>query len=293
MRLSRRLFLSSSAAFAATRGYAQPVPTKARQMIFSNPPPTHDLSFDDITIDGHGYRVFRAMPRATVPKGGWPSIWMLDGNAVFERLQPQDLARHPMLAVIGIGYQTEFLFDGAARALDYTPPSDVAEPRDAERGRETGGAARFQARLLGALHAAAMRDGAPLDDNRKTLWGHSYGGLFTLYTLLTRPQAFQRYVPVSPSVGFGGGAVLKLLADAPSLHGPAQTDLLLMLGDHETRRDQPAPAVPKPNPKTLELAQTLALRAHLSVELRVLKGLGHGQTFAASFGPALDLAARI
>src|SRR3546814_8321170 len=52
----------------------------------------------------------------------------------------------------------------------------------------------------------------PVDARRQTLFGHSYGGLFTLYTLFTKPQAFQGYVAASPSIWWYQGYVERTLA---------------------------------------------------------------------------------
>ena len=39
-----------------------------------------------------------------------------------------------------------------------------------------------------------------MDPARRVLTGHSLAGLFTLWTLLTRPQSFAAYVALSPSL---------------------------------------------------------------------------------------------
>ena len=54
-------------------------------------------------------------------------------------------------------------------------------------------------REAGVLRAAA-EDGLRVDPSRRTLWGHSFGGLFTLYALLARPGSFARYAAISPSI---------------------------------------------------------------------------------------------
>ena len=287
--MSRRLFLSALACAAAgpEGARAQPRPTTPSYALFDAAPATHRLSRHDLTLGDRPYRVFRAIPAGMPPAGGWPSIWMLDGNAVFNRLAPAALARHPGLAVIGIGTPTPLEFDSAARTLDYTPASagPSADPR--QPGRATGGDAAFRARLIGPLRALT-EEGAALDPGARTLWGHSYGGLFTLATLFETPDAFRRYAPVSPSVGYGGSALLRLeAAAAPVTKPPAE--VLLMLGDAEAR-DAAAPRGPAPG--TMALAARLARRPDLTVATEVFPGLSHGATLAASLAPALAFAAR-
>ena len=256
--------------------------------LFDDPPATHALSRHDMTVDGRGYRLFMAVPRAEAPAAGWPSLWMLDGNAAFDRLTADDLARRPGLAVIGIGYPVDLVFETDARALDYTPASLVPDP-EGGRGRATGGADAFRARLTGPLRRAA-EDRAPLDPARRVLWGHSYGGLFALHCLLTQPDAFAGWAPVSPSTGFGGGALKGMTDGAPRL-ADRIAPVRIMLGDSEHRHGTEAPATPRPAPETMALAETLGDRPDLDVTVTVFEGLGHGQTFTASFAPALDLAA--
>lgn len=254
--------------------------------IFDAQPETHTLSRHDITVDGRGYRLFLALPKGEAPGTGWPSIWMLDGNSVFDRMSREDLIQNPGLAVIGVGYPVDQIFDMDARTLDYTPKSLIPNP---EKGRNlpTGGADAFRARLIGPIREeveAKIR----LDPNRRTIWGHSYGGVFALYCLLTVPEAFTSWVAASPSSGFGGSVLGHLAPDSPPLERVAPVHILL--GDKEHRRGTAVPVHPRPSPETMALAEVLRARQDLDLQVTVLKGYEHGQTFAASFAPAMKLA---
>lgn len=258
--------------------------------LFKDPPRSHRLSRHDLVLDGRGYRLFMAIPDAAPPAGGWPSLWMLDGNSAFDRLSAGDLARHPGLAVIGIGYQVLQAFDTTARALDYTPASLIPDP-EGGRGRPTGGADAFRARLTGPIRNL-IEERAALDPAGRVLWGHSYGGLFTLHCLLSEPLAFAGWAAVSPSSGFGGGVLRHMLPDAPHLPAGRVASLRIMLGDAEHRRGTTPPATPRPSPETMAVAGLLGQRKDLEVQVTVLAGLGHGQTFAASFAQSMALAAQ-
>lgn len=82
------------------------------------------------------------------------------------------------------------------RTRDMTPPTQ--EPRFAERMPTNGGAAGFRAFIADEL--------VPwLDENYRTrpyriLVGHSFGGLFAIDFLVTRPDVFNGYIAISPSL---------------------------------------------------------------------------------------------
>ncbi|RJL16605.1 alpha/beta hydrolase [Paracoccus siganidrum] len=289
--LTRRRLLAGAAALTALSGQSRPTPGIATWPLLDAPPATHRTSRLDVTLDGRGYRLFRALPSGPVPAGGWPSIWMLDGNAAFNRLTADQLSRQPGLAVIALGHQVETEIAAEDRTLDYTPAplNGAVEPR--ARGRATGGDDAFRDRLAGPLMQAAA-DGAMLNPARRSLWGHSFGGLFTLSTLFRRPDLFRGYVPVSPSTGFGGGALARIEAAAVPL-ADGRAEVLVMLGDQEHRRSTDAPVAPRPSPQTLALAKRLEARPDLKLRVSVLEGLTHGATFRASLGPALAWAAAV
>src|SRR3546814_4979184 len=46
-----------------------------------------------------------------------------------------------------------------------------------------------------------------INPDRQALFGHSFGGLFALYALYTRPQAFHSIVAASPSLELDGGVL--------------------------------------------------------------------------------------
>ncbi|WP_353474464.1 alpha/beta hydrolase-fold protein [Salipiger sp. H15] len=288
----RRRFLTTLAALAlcpALPAQAQRQPAPAAFPLFDAPPDSHEITRFDIGADGLAYRLFLARPRGAAPAGGWPSLWMLDGNAAFSRLEPALLAAHPGLAVIGIGYPVEEAFDGAARARDYTPVPLETPEHGRGRDWQFGGQEAFRARLLGPI-AAALAERLPLDHARRSLWGHSYGGVFVLATLLSDPGAFRAYMPISPSTGFGGGALQAMEAGARRL-ATGRAEVLVMLGDREHRSGTPEPVAPRPNPETVEMAARLGARGDLDLRLEVLEGLGHGATLPASLARCLALAA--
>lgn len=293
MILTRRKMMTASLTIGlgavALPGRGQPVIGPVSYPLFDMPPESHSLSRLEVATEAGPYRLFLAAPRGQAPAKGWRSLWMLDGNSAFSRLSAELLAAYPDVAVIGVGYPVGEGFDTERRALDYTPATAGASADPRHPDRQTGGDSAFRAALTGSIRQAVEAK-LPLDPARRTLWGHSYGGLFTLSTLFAAPETFRCWVPVSPSTGFGEGALFVAERTARRVPGGI-APVHVLLGDQEHRGDMPAPILPTPAPQTMALVERLRERPDLSVNMTVLEGLGHGATFAASFSAAFAVGA--
>src|SRR5690606_7923705 len=167
------------------------------------------------SVDGkRHYRIDISIPRTPAPKAGYAVLYMLDGNAAMGTLGSDDLAAlsktHPPV-LVAIGYDVPTRHDTVSRAYDYTPPvykdgKRVAEP--VVRGRVGGGADVFLQFITSQIKPL-VRTRASIDPEREYLWGHSYGGLFTLYTLFTQPDAFARYITGDPSAWWHDRALMQ------------------------------------------------------------------------------------
>jgi uncharacterized protein len=174
---------------------------------------------------GQRYRILLGLPASPPPPAGYPVLWALDGVASFplmESFRPRP-AKHRDEAVaawreragtvedgliVAVGYASGEPFDVDARALDYTPVPQG--PTGDKLSPAHGGAAAFLAFLTEELRPRLARHFA-MDAQRHTLFGFSYGGLFTLHTLSTQPQHFQRYWAASPSLWFGEHQTVRAL----------------------------------------------------------------------------------
>src|SRR5262249_23753457 len=144
------------------------------------------------------------------PDTGFPVIYVVDGNA-WEPLAA-DIARLNELElgpaiVVGIGYPTEALFDNARRTYDLTPPGPTPATV-AAAGLKSGRAATFL-QFIERVVKPTVQSGSKIDSHRQVLFGHSLGGLFAVYVLLTRPDAFTSYVAASPSIWWSDRSVLQ------------------------------------------------------------------------------------
>ncbi|MFC7335418.1 alpha/beta hydrolase [Rhodocista pekingensis] len=255
---------------------------------------------------GRRYRVTVGMPRRPAPAAGYPVLHMLDGNAALGVLtEPllENLDRDGPPVLVAIGYETDRRFDVVARAFDYTPPTSPAGEtwENRERGRRGGGADAFLDLIEAEIkpRVAAL---AAVDPARQALWGHSYGGLFTLHCLFTRPDRFSTYIAASPSLWWQDGFILS--EEARFTGAPAR--LLLTRGGAEgRRREGPRPAggadavrqAPPPGREGFpahalpQMAARLRTLPGLSVEVIEFPDLSHGEALAASLPPALRFAA--
>lgn len=171
---------------------------------------------------GETYRVLVRIPDSPPPPAGYPSLWMLDGDASFPLIFSRSSHKTPIGPqtgqcedpgiVVAIGFPGGAPFEVDARARNYTP-----EP-DGETGDLVspvfGGAAKFL-RFLSEELTGALAARVPLDPNRQTLFGFSYGGLFTVYAALDCQAPFQRYWAASPSFWFSGAMLLRRMRAQP------------------------------------------------------------------------------
>jgi len=166
---------------------------------------------------GYTYRIFVEAPATPPPPGGYPVLYVLDGNAAFPLAVylARGVARRSQVTgrdaplVVGIGYAAGEDFDMATRARDYTPPSPT--PDKIIKG-ESGGADRFLDFIDGELKPLIAARYS-VNPQRQALFGHSLGGLLVLHGLLSRPQSFSAYLASSPSLWWGGSVLLKGVPD--------------------------------------------------------------------------------
>ncbi len=182
--------------------------------------------FDLVARNGMAYRLLTAVPEEPAPPGGFPLVVLLDGHALFAtaamavRLQsgrPKVTGVGPAV-VLGIGYPSEKPFDAERRDQDLLP--------------RPGGADRFLDTITDEILPAIERL-VPLDSSRRTLIGHSYGGLFVLHALFTRPGLFEAHVASSPSIWRESGAILQTEARFRDRGGGSAARLLMTVGAQE------------------------------------------------------------
>ena len=153
-------------------------------------------------ITGRTYQIFISTPLQPAPVGGYPVIYLTDANAYFGTMV--ETMRHFVrggkdrteAVVVGIGYP-EGTNIGKARSFFLT-----IQLADSPVPEGFGGASGFLHFILDELKPQ-IEDRFTLNKQSQTLFGHSFGGLFTLNALINQPDAFQTYLIASPSIWWG------------------------------------------------------------------------------------------
>lgn len=89
----------------------------------------------------------------------------------------------------------------AHRTRDYTPTHTDAGGYGPEFQKASGGGPRFLEALATEIIPAVDRSYRTVP-GRRILVGHSYGGLFTLWAMLSKPDLFSGWIAVSPSIWY-------------------------------------------------------------------------------------------
>ncbi|WP_062227440.1 alpha/beta hydrolase [Aureimonas frigidaquae] len=178
-------------------------------------PSYYDLQGADA---GAPWRIFVHVPAGDPPPHGWPLLVTTDGNAMIDTAiaaaevqasYPKGTNVEPGV-IASIGYPTEGRYDPLRRSFDLSPPPGRQYPPFVDGGPivRTGGADRFHAFIEDGL-LPFLDTIAPLDRNRRTLFGHSFGGLFALHVLFAGSDAFRAYVAASPTIYWEDGNLLE------------------------------------------------------------------------------------
>lgn len=264
---------------------------------------------------GQPYRIFVASPLGDAPEDGWPILYLTDGNACF----PFAATAHGIQAaypsgtnighgvIVAIGYPHDGHYDPLRRSWDLSPPPGQTYPPFAVGAPDvvTGGAGQFLDFIEAELkpHIASL---FPIDRNRQTLFGHSFGGLFTLYSLFSRPRSFDRYIAVSPAIFWEECCILTFEQQyIDSCSPPGRCFLHLSAGQYEG--DMLAPFQEHANDATTrrersklirtasyaeEMAERLTIRApgQIKTAFETFAGENHMSVLPVSIGRALQIA---
>jgi predicted alpha/beta superfamily hydrolase len=254
-----------------------------------------------VSVAGRRFTIYLIVPDTPPPARGYPVIYFLDADtsAGLYAGTAQLLVRQRRIdpvVLVGIGFPPETDFAvwkpmiETTRGFDYTPPA----PSDRVIGQDPavrphGGANALLDHILRRIRPDVARR-VKVDPRRQILSGHSYGGLFTLNALMTRPEAFSAYLPSSPSIWFGDRIILDRQAGFAKKLGRKRVRprVMLSVGADE----QPNPAIAATLAANPDRMTTLTRRRMVDnatdmrdwlvangvdANLRVAAGAGHGE----------------
>ncbi|MGG6230698.1 alpha/beta hydrolase-fold protein [Tenacibaculum sp. SDUM215027] len=155
------------------------------------------------------YRKFYVqLPGNYNPKKKYPVVYILDGGVFLPTVN--DVQRYysggftPEMILIGISNATNRTRDLTTSKIDKKYGMPFTE--------ENGEAHNFN-KFIGSELIPFVESKYPVTHFR-TLIGHSYGGLFVMYTLLNTPDLFTNYLAIDPSLDWDNQ---KLLSDAQEI----------------------------------------------------------------------------
>jgi uncharacterized protein len=165
-------------------------------------------------------------------------LYVTDANGLFasavDIVRFMQLSDHlPPLLVVGIGYPLGALEETViVRTRDLTPTFDPGFVRIFPEQTLMGGADRFLAFIADELQPwvhARYR----VDPDDSAYFGHSQGGLFGTWVMLTRPTTFRRYGIGSPSLWWDGDMMFDHEAAYAATHDDLPAKAFFSVGAFE------------------------------------------------------------
>lgn len=170
------------------------------------------------------------------PKKKYPVVILTDANFYSPMLAPilhqyERGGLLPPLILVSIGYKSFSLMD-SLRVRDYMFPASI--PSDEMKA--TGGGQKFYHFITDEL-LPKIDASYSVDQNRRTLLGHSFGGYFSLLALLTQVEDkrndFSGFVSASPSIWYHDYYLFKLSQVLKASDLKDSVNVFLSVGDKE------------------------------------------------------------
>jgi predicted alpha/beta superfamily hydrolase len=232
----------------------------------------------------------------------WPVVYVLDGNWYFGMVT--DIIR-PMAwcgsttdaIVVGIGYaedkkSTEALRESFTRRdADLTPVRSEAVEKSMEEQHKrpvpNGDAGNFHKFIKDELIPTVEKE-YRAEPSKRILVGHSYGGLFALFSLFEAPDLFDTLIVGSPTLSYGNRFTFQREEAFAREHKKIPAKVYLYVGDLEESADDSTVT------DTLRLAAILQGRKYegLTLVKQVFPDQNHCEVAAVGFQGGLKFALR-
>jgi predicted alpha/beta superfamily hydrolase len=166
-------------------------------------------------------------------------LYVSDANGMFASAVDivrfmQLSAQLPPMLVVGIGYRMGAIDETVVvRTRDFTPTYDATFNRVFPPAQTMmGGAPWFLAFIRDELQPW-VQSRYSVDPEDSAFFGHSQGGLFATYVLLTEPRTFRRYGIGSPSLWWDNDMMFEYEARYAEAHDDLPAKVFFAVGEHE------------------------------------------------------------
>jgi hypothetical protein len=233
-----------------------------------------------VNAAGRHYALFVGLPAsyATEPDKHYPVVYVTDGYWDFQKLTaihgPLVYDKYaPEFIVVGMGYAGENLDYGDLRRWELSPVK-FGNPLEAS------GHARDFLETIEKVFIPLIDKEYRTDPKMRVLGGASLGGLFTLYSMFTRPDLFNAYVAVTPAVALSDGWLLEYEEQFAKSGRSVNARLYMTVGANEANGFK-API--------LRMNQRFAQRKYpkLAYEFRIIDGERHAGNQIESYNRGL------
>ncbi|WP_298477442.1 alpha/beta hydrolase-fold protein [uncultured Maribacter sp.] len=173
-----------------------------------NSTPLVDSLFSKVLNEHRNYRVILPIDYDTNSGKKHDVIYVLDGETVVNVVSPihriaSDWGEVPRCIIVGV--DNKFVDGVVMRNRDLLPTHVSSSPL-------SGGANNYLKFIKEELMPHIDKKYAT--SKRNTLFGHSHGGTFTIYSMLSEPNLFNAYIATDPSLWWDGGYVTKKLKES-------------------------------------------------------------------------------
>lgn len=242
--------------FGAPSQKIEPITQKAKELFEIETPKI-------FTYQDRRYKIFIAKNKSKRAKNQekrkYKVLFLLDGNAFFSRyLNTYSKPPEQDILVVAIGYDENLAFNVAKRTKDYTPKVS------GEEFQKGGGSLDFLNFLKTNL-LPYIKEHYFVDTSHLGIFGHSFGGLFVLWSFLQENRLFSHYFIASPSLWWGEASFIP--DEIKTTNCPK---IFLLKGSKERRRSE--------NPQTnlQYFAKRLEKEGTCKPNIKVFKNQTHG-----------------
>ena len=237
-------------------------------------------------------RLYLALPRDYNPEKKYPVIVSLDAEYSFALIK--NITEHfsernniPPMIVVSIAYEgayEDLELYRINRTRDYTPTHTPEGGYGEKYQAYSGGADKFISFIKSELFPYLSANYG-IEENEKTIVGHSYGGLFSTYVLVTQPELFNNYIIVSPSLWYDDKVIFEF--EAEHQHEDVNADVFYAVGSYENQPENGMAMVDD----LREFAEIMKKRNYKNYDylFHVFENETHNSIFPAAFTRGIRL----